>query len=106
MKNNKLLHILLMSGCLVACSDEDDTSDMGQSSVLQADASALDASATPVADAAPVGDGPFEIADCNSPEAGSVLHTCSFAGPESGAEACELVRDGVDLCCCWATETC
>jgi len=112
MKSNKLLHILLMSGCLVGCSDEEDTSDTGQNSVLQPDASEQDLDAAPVSDAAlasdaaPVGDGPFEIAVCDSPEAGEEFHLCSFGGPESGAESCQFVRDGLDLCCCWATETC
>lgn len=100
MKTNKLLNVLLMSGCLISCSDEGEPKDEEMRPVTNApDSSVVDARLS--SDAAGL-----EIEQCGTEEAERVMHSCSFAGPESGAESCELVRDGMDLCCCWAPEVC
>ena len=109
MKTNPLFHVLLMSGALMGCaaeSNDTDTADKtaevdAAASTKDTDADIVDANLALDADSAGV-----TIPGCNENSGDAESHACTFAGEASGQEACALVEDGKDLCCCWAPMTC
>tara|TARA_R110002096_G_scaffold408075_3_gene607060 strand:- start:38348 stop:38665 length:318 start_codon:yes stop_codon:yes gene_type:complete len=105
MGNNKLLHVLLMASSFGACTTDSDKD--SSSELLENVDSGIDAPQDGSVDedaSNPIDSGLADnvIAKCGPGE----MHACGFAGEVSAQEACDLVAEGMDLCCCWAPEEC